>query len=311
MGRGGDRRIGGHCIGEVGGAGLAARARKCTVSLAKLRSSSRRVSTSKSAAPRTHARARPRRTRTRPEDMLVDEQRSVAAGSPAQPVQGVPVMQGVPIAVPVIGANAAGAPPVMVAGPVPLSMSRAADATHAAGSSGSGVSTSELEGCWCVPALGGLYCYGLQAFGEDAMLGNPVPCILGLPYCSAWGLGTCGVPVFTRDGLNDGTTFQNRSEGLQIRVISRGRISSNLFGQVGSRAAAARRPRPRRLAVLTRARPPRHRASGPSRSSSPRCRSAASRGALAAARVICTRDAAARAADRRPCEARFFVVCGG
>ena len=65
--------------------------------------------------------------------MLVDEQRSVAAGSPAQPVQGVPVMQGVPIAVPVIGANAAGAPPVMVAGPVPLSMSRAADACVSAG----------------------------------------------------------------------------------------------------------------------------------------------------------------------------------
>lgn len=43
------------------------------------------------------------------------------------------------------------------------------------------LSTDELAGCWATAACLGAHCYGLQAYGPDALLQNPVPCVCGMP----------------------------------------------------------------------------------------------------------------------------------
>ena len=152
----------------------------------------------------------------------------VAMQQPVNAAQiGAPI--GVPVSFPVVGPNAAGCQPVMVVPPQPVLMGRAPtyQTQQTSAASGVAVDTKDLEGCWVTPACGGLYCYGLQAYGPDALLGNPVPCCCGLPWCAAWGLGTCGVPVFVRDNAHP-EVFRNQSEGQFFKILAKDRMSSNL-----------------------------------------------------------------------------------
>uniref|UniRef100_A0A7S4F006 Uncharacterized protein n=2 Tax=Chrysotila carterae TaxID=13221 RepID=A0A7S4F006_CHRCT len=76
------------------------------------------------------------------------------------------------------------------------------------------LSAEDLEGCWCVTPLLGGFCYGLQAQGPNALLENPIPCLCGVPFCKAWGLGTCGAPLYQRDGNSN--TFRNHGDNESL-----------------------------------------------------------------------------------------------